>query len=125
MIEYFQSKKEWKVASKILLQAETIRSKSAIKTHLSFTEYITKTKYLLAKFVQGRQTVKQAELAYLCREIDKLTTGLVKKSSHPEVMMRIVFTQDCLNQNIKNKNALKGNLAILSAPYYFNFLNKE
>ncbi|MDP2537352.1 nSTAND1 domain-containing NTPase [Alteromonas stellipolaris] len=125
LIEYFQSKKEWKVASKILLQAETIKSKSQIKTNLSFTEYITRTKYLLAKFVQGRQTVKQAELAYLCREIDKLTTRLVKKSSHPEVMMRIVFTQNCLNQNIKNKNALNGNLAILSAPYYFNFLNKE
>jgi len=125
LIEYFQSKKEWEVASKILLHAETIRSKSAIKTNLSFTEYITKTKYLLAKFVQGTQTLEQAELACLCRAIDKVTTELVKKSSHPEVTMRIMFTQNCLNPNVENKQALKGQIAILSAPYYFNFLKKE
>jgi len=123
LVEYYQLNSEWSKAGKILanLPNHDFEKSKDLMPSDNFVDDANKLRNALARFVQKSRNNNNINQT-LCENLQKFSAPIMKKTSHPGLLLPYLFSIKCTNKILdSNKHQLeKGEL--LAFPYYFNYL---
>ncbi|MDO6568647.1 winged helix-turn-helix domain-containing protein [Alteromonas sp. 1_MG-2023] len=123
LVEYYQLNSEWSKAGKILanLPNHDFENSKGLKPSDNFVDDANKLRNALARFVQQSRNNNNINQT-LCENLKKFSASIMKKTSHPGVLLPYLFSIKCTNKKLDSNNHHLEKGELLAFPYYFNYL---